>query len=141
MLMRHGEAEASSPQGDRYRALTPRGYVQARDTALRAQARGLAPDLIFISPYARAMQTARVVAAALEYRGVIAYSKKLKPDTAPADLRTELDGHRTLGQVLCITHLPLIAAATELLCGEIVAFHNAAMVCIEDGKLLWSLRP
>ena len=58
ILLRHGKAEADSPSGrDFDRALTDRGR---RDAALIAQVlaeAGLAPDLVLVSPAARAAQT------------------------------------------------------------------------------------
>lgn len=58
ILLRHGKAEADAPSGrDFDRALTGRGR---RDTEIVARAlceAGLAPDLVLVSPAARAAQT------------------------------------------------------------------------------------
>ena len=58
ILLRHGKAEADAPSGQDFdRALTDRGR---RDVVLVARAladAGIAPDLVLVSPAARALQT------------------------------------------------------------------------------------
>jgi phosphohistidine phosphatase len=58
ILLRHGKAEASSPQGDAARALVDKGREQARRAGRLLKAAGLAPDIVLTSPLLRAVQTA-----------------------------------------------------------------------------------
>jgi phosphohistidine phosphatase len=71
-IMRHGPAEDVSSTGrDADRALTPSGRERVREVAHALVREDEAPNLIFASPLARALQTAEIVAAItkLEARG------------------------------------------------------------------------
>jgi len=58
ILLRHGEAERDAESGDDFdRALTLRGRREAESAAVILAAAGFAPDLVIVSPAARARQT------------------------------------------------------------------------------------
>lgn len=57
ILMRHAEAERSSPQGDRERPLSEGGRRDAARMGRALAARGLRPDLALVSTAARTRQT------------------------------------------------------------------------------------
>jgi phosphohistidine phosphatase len=62
-VLRHGIAEDSAPDGDdASRRLTPRGRKRVYAAAIGMRAMGLRFDLILTSPFARAHETAAVVA-------------------------------------------------------------------------------
>jgi phosphohistidine phosphatase len=64
ILLRHGKAEADAPSGrDFDRALTDRGRRDAALIARILDEAGLAPDLVLVSPAARAAQTWEAAAA------------------------------------------------------------------------------
>jgi phosphohistidine phosphatase len=66
-LLRHGQAQAvDSCAEDFERALTRRGYIEAREMAARIVHRDLIPDLILVSPAERAWSTAEIIAGACE---------------------------------------------------------------------------
>jgi probable phosphoglycerate mutase len=68
LLIRHAESVANVEgrmQGSGNDPLTPRGIAQAQNLARRMQADSLSDGLIFCSPLQRAMQTAEIVAQAL----------------------------------------------------------------------------
>ena len=64
ILLRHGKAEADAPSGrDFDRALTERGRRDAALVARSLAEAGLSPDLVLVSPAARAAQTWDAMAA------------------------------------------------------------------------------
>ena len=66
-LIRHGEAGDDAPD-DESRALTVRGRSDTRRVGRVLARRGIRFSLIVSSPLVRAVQTAEIVAAALDYR-------------------------------------------------------------------------
>jgi len=58
ILLRHGKAEDRHPEGDRFRALVEKGYVQARRGGELLKAANGVPDIVLTSPLVRARQTA-----------------------------------------------------------------------------------
>jgi phosphohistidine phosphatase len=64
ILLRHGKAETDSPSGrDFDRALTGRGRRDAAIVARALDQAGVRPDLVLVSPAARAAETWRAIAA------------------------------------------------------------------------------
>lgn len=57
ILMRHAEAELTSPTGDRGRRLSPRGRTDALAMGEALAARGYRPDLALVSEARRAQET------------------------------------------------------------------------------------
>lgn len=112
-LLRHADAEERSPSGrDEDRSLT-------RDGAERAAAVGrglarLAPRItvVWSSPYRRALQTARAVAAALGAE--VTELAALAPGGAAEDVVGELAAARHSAALL-VGHEPLLGAAIGLL--------------------------
>jgi phosphohistidine phosphatase len=63
ILLRHGKAEADAPSGQDFdRTLTARGRSDAALVARRLAEAGHAPDLVLVSPAARAKETWEAVA-------------------------------------------------------------------------------
>ncbi len=64
ILLRHGKAEADAPSGQDFdRALTGRGRSDVALVARRLAENGQAPDLVLVSPAARAKETWEAVAS------------------------------------------------------------------------------
>jgi len=115
-LLRHGIAEDTAvAKLDRDRRLTPRG--QAR---MRRAAPGLAQlvgklDAMFTSPYPRAVETAKLAAAALPGRPRPRELDALAGDASPMDalraLRTLVKGER----VMFVGHEPVLSHLASLL--------------------------
>jgi phosphohistidine phosphatase len=111
ILMRHGDADADIPEGldDRARALTSRARLFLPQHAAELKTHVGTPDLIFMSPLVRTVQTATILAAALAYDGPLKSHRALLPDgpvgavdsllsTLPADHVVVLVGHQpTIG--------------------------------------------
>jgi len=118
-LLRHAEAEDSSPTGrDADRSLTDSGKKRARDVG-RALAR-LEPsfDLLLVSPFLRAGQTAEPVAAACGFRGEPHVTRALVPSAQPEEILRELAAHGAESALL-VGHMPHLGLlAGRLLLGR-----------------------
>jgi phosphohistidine phosphatase len=106
ILLRHGKAEASAPSGKDFdRALTGRGR---RDSVLVAQAlarAGFSPDLVLVSPAARADQTWR--AAAVVFPDAQVQWQQALYDAEPQTILTQVE-HRGEADrtVMVVAHNP-----------------------------------
>jgi phosphohistidine phosphatase len=161
LLVRHGPAadrRAWGAQGkdDRKRPLTAEGTERTRMAA-----GGLAhlvdpPDVIASSPYVRALETARIVAAALG--GSLAGTEPervdaLAHDAAPGDLAPWLGQRSGESLVVAVGHEPQLGRlASWLLTGEdrsILELRKAGACLLDLGdaprpgsaRLLWLLAP
>ena len=152
-LFRHGAAEDRGPDGrDASRRLTDEGQSEVRRAlALGANGR-MSPGLVLSSPYVRAVETARVAADALGYRGQILTSAALEPDSSPSDVWSEIRAHSGESSILVVGHEPLLSETAAWLLGStrvIVEFPKAALARIDfenlgptpAGVLRWLVTP
>lgn len=126
-LVRHGQAESNHPLGDAARRLTPEGRA-----AFRARAEELAAGeriaRIVTSPYARARETAELLAAAS--------GAPVEPDDALASGRASGEElvrmlrNRGDGTVL-VGHNPEVAAAVARVAGRELPVPPGSIACIE----------
>ncbi|MDP1823831.1 MAG: histidine phosphatase [Archangium sp.] len=81
-LVRHGDADADIPEGleDEARALTSRARLALPGHFAPLAARIGMPNLLFMSPLVRAVQTATLLAQALQYEGPMRANRTLFPD-------------------------------------------------------------
>ena len=108
IIMRHGQASWSAPS-DSLRPLTEVGRHQVRQTVEQLQGEGI--NRIVASPYLRAQQTADI---ASEILGVTVDTiNDITPDDSPVDAVGQLPEQ---GNVLVVSHMPLVSALTALLC-------------------------
>jgi len=114
-VLRHGIAEEISADGDdASRRLTPRGRRKLRAEAGGMKALGLRFDLIVTSPFARAAETAAIVAEALggpEPRGLPALEQGVEPPETVRALRTLAPQEK----VLIVGHEPGLSGVVALL--------------------------
>lgn len=108
--MRHGQATWSAPS-DAGRPLTDYGRREVRVTV--EQLSGLGIDRIVASPYLRARQTAEIASKALQIP--VETLEGITPDDSP---RAALECLPETGNVLVVSHMPLVAGLTALLCGD-----------------------
>lgn len=112
ILVRHGDADADIPEGleDDARALTTRSRL-----ALPAHFAALAdrigtPNLIYMSPLVRAVQTATLLAQAIGYEGPLRATRALFPDGPVGSLDGLLEPHA--GEVVILVgHQPSMGSA------------------------------
>jgi phosphohistidine phosphatase len=152
-LLRHGIAEDRAASGrDADRALTEEGRQKLRRVLKRAAAAGVSPSLILSSPYKRALETAEISAAELDYKGKILRSGTLVPDSSPPSVWSEIREHRNESALLLAGHEPLFSQTVAFLLGstqEMIEFKKAALVRIDvhsfglqpQGVLQWILTP
>lgn len=113
-LVRHGEAVAE--RVNPARPLSPEG-----ERTVKAAARGLAGrmgsfDLVAASGKKRAIQTAMIFAEAASYPpGKVVETDALSPAAPPEAFLAFLDGYAGSERLLCVGHLPSIAAFASYL--------------------------
>jgi phosphohistidine phosphatase len=108
LLLRHAKAvPATDPLTDSARPLAERGLRDARRIGERLRRHGAYPNLVLSSPATRALQTAELVAAALDYaRADIALERRLylaEPATLLAVIAAQSAAAETL---LVVGHNP-----------------------------------
>jgi len=109
-LLRHGQAEALAAS-DSQRALTESGRDEVRRSAM--QLLNDPPQVVLVSPYLRAQQTATLV---LDVIGAVAQRTVpwLTPDSDPRQVLNELDRYAQSG-ILLVAHQPLLGDLGGLL--------------------------
>ena len=153
-LIRHGKAEASHPEGDRYRALSHEGRSRIQGMEPPAAQRGFRADLALSSPYRRAVQTRDLFQAVLGAQR-LETSPALTPSAevqlALEELvRWEDEGYRSIA---VFTHNPFVTEFANwlLLPGSFpeVEFHTPSILALSfegglrpfKGQPLWILHP
>jgi phosphohistidine phosphatase len=114
-VLRHGVAEDVSPDGDdASRRLTPAGRRKMRAAAAGMRAIGLAFDVILTSPFARAAETAAIVADVLGGDPSPDEFPALEQGVAPADTVRALQSVARQEHVLIVGHEPGLSALVSL---------------------------
>ena len=136
-LLRHAEAEDNAAS-DSARELTPKGQEQARAIGEFCRRQAIRPGLIVTSPYRRTVQTAELVAAALDDCPVEEapfLSSGMNSHTA----FTELRAYQKLDRVMIVGHQPdfgqLAAALLGLMSPENMPVNKASLIGIGVGYL------
>ncbi|MGD1074428.1 MAG: phosphohistidine phosphatase SixA [Bryobacteraceae bacterium] len=108
-IFRHGIAEDGRPgRSDSERELTDDGRKKTAAVLKTAVRAGVSPSLIMSSPYARALQTARIAAAEFGYKGSIVQIEALVPHHSPETVWNELREYRDETAILLAGHEPLL---------------------------------
>jgi phosphohistidine phosphatase len=132
--------------------LTEEGRQKLRRVLKRAASAGVSPSLILSSPYKRAVETAEIAAAELDYKGKILRVGSLIPDSSPPSVWSEIREHRDQPSILLAGHEPVFSSTVAYLLGstqEMIDFRKAALVRIDvhgfgaqpQGVLQWMLTP
>jgi phosphohistidine phosphatase len=140
-LVRHGDAVPEEEAGsDRDRWLSPRGREAARVLGRLLREQTVAIDAIVASPLPRAVQTAELLAAALDYLDPIATRRCLEPSAHPRVAAGELAALG--GALLVVSHEPAISSLGAFLLGRpsFPSFRTAQCCAIEAGKPTWTAR-
>ncbi len=140
-LVRHGDAVPEEDAGsDRDRWLSPRGREAARILARLLREQAVAPDVILASPLPRAVQTAELLAAGLDYLGTVTSLRCLEPAAQP---RVAASAILSAGAaVIAVSHEPAISAIGAFLLGlpAFPQFRTAQCCTIEHGKPTFTAR-
>jgi phosphohistidine phosphatase len=152
-LFRHGIAEDARPgRPDASRALTDEGRRKTAEVVKTARKAGFEPSLIVSSPYLRAVETARIAAHELEYKGDVLKTEALVPHGSPEGVWTELRDYRDEAAILLAGHEPLLSHLVAYLLASPalrVEMKKAALVRIDvetvgavpHGTLRWMITP
>ena len=140
-LVRHGEAVPEEEAGsDRDRWLSARGREAARVVARLLREQRIEIDCVLASPLPRAVQTAELIAAGLDYFSPIASLRCLEPSAQP---RVAAEAILAAGSsVLVVGHEPSISALGAYVLGRpsFPPFRTAQCFAIEDRKPTFTVR-
>lgn len=131
-LIRHSNAvEPGTPEyeDDSQRPLTEKGREKMRKIASALKDLGVKPDLILSSPFARAAQTAEILAKIMKYKKEIAYSDSLVPVGNTDTLIGEMNEKYTVDELVLVGHEPSLSA----LIGTLVAGTPEISVNMKNG--------
>jgi phosphohistidine phosphatase len=115
-LVRHSEAVdrvAAMPDAGRY--LSARGRASFRKMARRFRDAGGDPTRIFSSPLLRAVQTAEILSATLDYDGEVVADPRLAPGFNVAKLCSVLDECPSEREIAFVGHEPDLGGILTLL--------------------------
>ncbi len=111
ILVRHGDADADIPEGleDDARALTTRARLALPAHFAPLAPRIGAPNIVFMSPLVRAVQTATLLAQAIGYEGPMKTNRTLFPD-GPVGAIEALLKERLGETIILVGHQPSMGA-------------------------------
>jgi phosphohistidine phosphatase len=124
-LMRHGEA--ADAWRDAERPLTAHGRAQASSSAHALARLGVAPSVIWHSPYKRAAETAAIVASILH--GELVVDDRFTPDADPLVAARAILAERRA--VVVVAHLPILPSVVTVLCGGPCSFTTAGVAHLD----------
>ena len=143
-LVRHGDALPAGEAGDNARRLSPRGRADIARLAGRLRIESPEPTHVFVSPLARARETAAILLAGRKGAPAAEVTRALVPEADPEEFLAELALREIeAGCVLAVAHEPLLGRLAEYLTDEVTFFLTATCVRItsdgEPGRQRWHL--
>lgn len=119
-LLRHADAVDAETVGgdDAKRVLTARGEESARRAAEGMKLLELQPDVIWSSPYARAMQTARITAETLGCKDELEDATELEPGADPGVIAGLIQQFGDYESVMLVGHNPDLEKFLQYLISE-----------------------
>lgn len=132
-LLRHGPAGLRSAwEGtDEERPLTKDGRRKVKAIASALAAEGVEPDLILTSPFARAEQTAAILAKALDRRDLTLVEDALAPGLSTSVFTTLLDSHRDATAIMVVGHEPDLSRLTAEVAGARIVLQKGGLAELE----------
>ena len=156
-FLRHAmaaEPGSISVAHDSERPLTTEGIQRMEESVEGMRRIGFSFDHLISSPYVRAVETAKIVAKGLGFKGTIKFSDKLTPSTTIKDFFKLLKELSPESKVLLVGHLPSIGEfVSYLISGKdtVVMDFKKGGICRVDmpemiehgvlGELKWFLTP
>lgn len=134
-VMRHGQAQAMA-SSDKSRELTQYGQCEADKMASWLFHQKLSFDAIYVSPYIRAQQTAKIVKEHLATSAALTTLDFITPEDSALQMHDFIDGtfiDSSQARVLIVSHMPLVSyLIAEFTQGEQAPlFQTAAIAEIE----------
>jgi phosphohistidine phosphatase len=154
-IVRHGIAiDREDPKcpSEAERYLTEEGVEKTKQVAKGIAALGVHADLMVSSPYVRAMQTAAIFAAALDYpKQKIRRTESLLPGAEPIAVLRELAREKNASSVFCFGHAPHVDGLLAAGVGaqhHITSMKKSGVALVElkrlsppNGQLVWLVTP
>jgi phosphohistidine phosphatase len=149
ILLRHGKAENTHPQGDGARALTEKGRHQACRAGRILQAAAIAPQIVLTSPLLRALQTADEFCHAAGIPGPVVQGW-LACGCAPETALAELAAFPDFKRVAIVGHEPDLSRIIQWCLGAYgaaITMKKGALACLRIeppsryGTLLYLVPP
>ncbi len=149
VLLRHGKAENSHPDGDFSRALVEKGRKQARRAAKLLKSAGMLPDIVLTSPLVRARQTAEEFSETAEIPGAIIQGW-LASGMTPENALAELAAFHDFNRVAIVGHEPDFSQLIQWILGTdggSIDVKKGALACLainppsRRGTLLYLIPP
>jgi phosphohistidine phosphatase len=140
LLIRHAAAvDETLALRDPDRHLTPAGRDQARGLGDRLRWHDCAPTHVWSSPLARAVQTAELIAGAMQSAACVECLAALAPDGSPRDVVAAVRALEPGAAVMLIGHEPSLSGIGALLVGapDFEGLAKAEAARIVDGVLRW----
>jgi len=154
-VVRHGiaidrEDPKSPPEAERY--LTEEGIEKTKRVAKAISALHVSVDLLISSPYLRAVQTAEIFAAALDYpKPKIRQTEALLPEAEASLFFRELAKDKQSAAVFCFGHAPHVDRLVAAALGSkhpVTSLKKAGLALLElkrisppSGQLVWLATP
>lgn len=150
-FLRHGPAGSQRRWAgpDSERPLTDEGKAMMEREAATLEALGLSLDVIVTSPFARAYQTAKIVARKVGLLDRLVTDERLAPGFGVHELRGILDDYPDAVAVMLVGHEPDFSLTVgDLIGGGTVAFKKGGLgrvhagdASLGDAELAWLLPP
>ncbi|MEP0072458.1 MAG: phosphohistidine phosphatase SixA [Marinomonas sp.] len=137
-VLRHGHAEPYSNSQDAQRKLTGKGVAQVVSTAEAFVKKAEHLDVVFVSPYLRAQQTAKTFLATLGESVEVKDCPEITPDGRVVNVAAWL-GEQPYESILLITHQPFAYQLIDFLADEPLPkgfMMNTATLAALEGELL-----
>ncbi len=134
-IMRHGQAQGYA-SSDEQRALTAHGQIEVEKMAAYLRCQEITFDVIFQSPYVRALQTADIVATKLAQKDKLKTLTLITPEGDAKDVHDYIDGllaETTYDNILLVCHMPIVSYLVESLTAGAASpiFQTASIAQIE----------
>ena len=133
-LIRHSNAVDPGTPGyedDSLRPLTEKGRDKMKDIAYALKAMEVMPDLIVSSPYARARETAEIVAKVLKYKQELTFSDALVPEGSADQIVGEINEKYSVDELFLVGHEPCLGA----LIGALIAGNPDIAIELKKGGI------
>jgi len=120
-IMRHGQAQVMA-RSDQSRELTPHGKCEVEQMASWLAHQKIHFDAIFVSPYIRAQQTAKIVKNTLATSTSLTTLDFITPEDSAKRMHNYIDcafSENSMENVLIVSHMPLVSyLVAEFTCGQ-----------------------
>ncbi|WP_421852491.1 phosphohistidine phosphatase SixA [Marinomonas sp.] len=116
-VLRHGNAQPYGYDKDERRELTELGVAEVKTTARAFRNKGEVFDVVFVSPYIRAQQTAKTFLADLDVSVEVKDCPLITPDGREMDVALWLN-EQSYDSVLLVTHQPFAHQLVDFLVDE-----------------------